>query len=59
MLPLLETSDSHVGISSTIMILMLGYRIAQNSGGENFGEFGKSILFHQCFTLPNLSFNLL
>ena len=29
------------------------YRIAQNGGGENFGEFGKSNVIHQYFTQPN------
>ena len=30
------------------------YRIAQNGGGGNFGEFGKSGAIHQSFTHPNL-----
>ena len=33
------------------------YRIAQNSGGENFGEFGETNTIHQYFTQPNYRSN--
>ena len=32
------------------------YRIAQNSGGGNFDEFGKTNAICQYFTLPNSRF---
>ena len=32
------------------------YRIAQNFGGENFGEFGETNIIHQYFTQLNSRF---
>ena len=34
---------------------MYVHRIAQNGGGENFGEFGESGAICQSFTHPNLA----
>ena len=35
---------------------LYNYRIVQNLGGENFGEFGKLNTIHQYFTPPNSRF---
>ena len=32
----------------------VGYRIAQNFGGESFGEFGEFSVICQSFTLPKM-----
>ena len=40
------------------MVGFLRYRIAQNFGGENFGEFGETIVIRQYFTQPNSRFTI-
>ena len=44
----------YIGTLTICGCTMYEYRIVQNSGGENFGEFGKSGAICQSFTHPNL-----
>ena len=56
----LEISWIDQGIDGFIDIrIVKKYCIVQNSGGENFGEFGESEAIRQGFTHPNLHFKKL
>ena len=49
---------SDLKILQTCPLFKKGYRIEQNFGGENFGEFGKTIVICQYFTQPNSRFTI-